>query len=403
MQIYSDIAPLKEVILHRPDAALRHLTPQNCQRLLFDDVLWVERAAEEHRHFEQMLISHGVEVLILRDLLEETLVQPHAREWLIYQTLDRLYRGSVFYDVMYDFLNELPAEQLASYLLGGLSMGELKRHDGSLVGQVLGPHQFALPPLPNHLFTRDASCWVGNGVTINPMRFESRRGESLNLAAIYRFHPKFVVRDFATWYEGVDEGRHLPCLEGGDLMVVNERCVVIGIGQRTRAPAVENVARALFEQSGFEQVIAVEVPSQRASMHLDTVMTMASEDTFAIAFPEEHVRSWSLRPGDVPGELVVSEEPDLFKALSKVLGIDKINLIKPAGDYFAQKREQWSDASNLLAIKPGVCVVYDCNIQMNQRLHQEGIETIEIPGSELGRGRGGPRCMSCPTIRESAM
>jgi len=400
MQIYSDIAPLKEVILHQPDAALRHLTPQNCQRLLFDDVLWIERAAEEHRHFEQVLTDHGVEVLILRELLEETLTRPDAREWLIYQTLDRLYRGASFYDVLYSFLTELPANQLASYLLGGLSMGELKYHGDTLVGQVLASNQFALPPLPNHLFIRDTSCWVGNGVTINPMRFEARRGETLNLAAIYRFHPKFTNRDFTVWYEGVDEGRHLPALEGGDLMVINERCVLVGIGQRTRPQAVENVARALFRQSSFDYVIAIEVPDQRTSMHLDTVMTMAAEDTFAVAFPNDQVRSWSLRPGDALGELVVIAEPDLFKAIAKVLGINKVNLIKPAGDYFTQRREQWTDASNLLTIKPGVCVVYDCNVQMNQQLRHEGIEAIEIPGSELGRGRGGPRCMSCPTIRE---
>ena len=402
MQIYSDIAPLKEVILHNPIGALQHLTPENCQRLLFDDVLWVEKAVEDHECFQQLLRDNGVDVLLLETLLAETLAIAQAKEWLIYQSLDRHYRGSLFYDVLYAHLMGLDNQALAATLLNGLPVAEIDIPGKSLVGCVMHPTDFVLPPLPNHLFTRDTTAWVGNGVCINPMRYQARRSEALNLAAIYKFHPRFSERSFHVWIDGVDEGKHLPHIEGGDVMVLSQKCLLVGFGQRTQPQAVEHLARKLFGHSSFDHIIAIEVPNERASMHLDTVLTMATHDTFCAAFPHDEVRSWSLKPGDALGELVITEEKELFAGIANALDVKKLNVIKPAGSYYEGRREQWNDASNLLTIKPGVCVVYDRNVAMNKKLRDEGIEALEIPGAELGRGRGGARCMSCPTIRETS-
>ena len=387
-------------MVHKPDLSLERLTPTNCSDYLFDDVLWTEKAAEEHELFETILKKNGVEVYLLSNLLQETMLNRTARKWLLNKIIKRLHYDSTLGDDLYVFLSALDAESLARYLIGGLTWEEMKMESAGLVSQTLVPEDFVLPPLPNHLFTRDTSCWIGQGVSINPMHWPVRRGETINMSAIYKFHPMFSHADFDTWYDGTDVASELPSIEGGDVLVINSDCVLIGMGERTTPEAIEHLAKVLFEHEVKKQVIAIEIPKDRASMHLDTVMTMLDHDTFCVAFPCDTIRSWSIVPGKQKNKLKVKFEKDVFKAVAKVLGEKTLKLITPGGDVFAEQREQWTDASNLLAISPGVVIGYDRNVNTNEKLEKAGIKVIGIEGSELGRGRGGARCMSCPFERE---
>lgn len=400
MRINSEIGRLRKVIVHEAKLALERLTPQNCREYLFDDVLWVEKADEEHSFFQSVLREHGVEVFLLGDLLTETMGNPEARKWLLERAIKRLHYESVLSKELYSYLSELDAKTLAGYLLGGLTWGDMNIKPVGLADSILTATDFVIPPLPNHLFTRDTSCWIGQGVSINPMHWPVRRGETLNFAAIYKYHPLFKKADFEIWYDGSENQGELPSIEGGDVLVISEDCVAIGLSERTMPEAVEFLARKLFASGQKDKILAIEIPKDRASMHLDTVMTMVDHDTFCAAFPCDTIRSWLVTPGDKEKELVITENEDVFKTLAAILGEKKLKIITPGGDVFTEQREQWTDASNLLAISPGLVIGYDRNTETNAKLRNQGIELIEIPGSELGRGRGGPRCMSCPIERD---
>lgn len=399
MKIDSEISPLKKVLLHKPSHALLHLTPENCQGFLFDDTLWVDKADEEHECFELLLRHNNVEVLLLQELLAQTLVLPEARQWLLDKRLNQLYGHSALRHELQALLHEQQPEILTDYLLGGLTLKESGLKSKSLAALTLLDNDFLLPPLPNHLYARDASCWVGLGVTINSMHFAARRGETHNIAAIYKFHPLFTQHKSHIWFDAsVDET--LSSLEGGDILVINPETLLIGISQRTSAQAIEVLAKALFAANSKKQIIAVELSKTRSSMHLDTMMTMISQDTFASAFlADKQIRSWTIRPGDKEKCLVVEANTNFYSELAKALEVDKLNIILSNADYFANQREQWTDSANLLTIAPNEVIAYDRNIQMNKKLRAEGINVHEIPGSELSRGRGGPRCMSCPLLR----
>ena len=399
--VNSETGKLKRVLLHHPDLSIKRLTPSNCEELLFDGVLWAKKAREEHDIFANTLRSKDVEVWFLSELLKETLEIKDARNMIMENVIQPKRHGKIFAKVLREYLNSLTPEELATHLIGGLTKAELTIDIKGLLAETLRPNDFVLPPLPNHLYTRDTSSWIYGGVSLNPMAMPARQRETIHLTAIYKYHPAFANSNFKYWYSQNNIESNQASIEGGDILVIGNGAVLIGMGERTMPQAVETLALNLFEQKAATKVIAVRMPHKRAFMHLDTVMTMVDYDAFCI-FPKigDMVTTWNITP-DNKGGLCVTKAEGLFEAIADALNLKKLNLIKTVDDDVIAEREQWDDGNNLLAVSPGVVVAYDRNTDMNRNLKREGIEVLEIPGSELGRGRGGARCMSCPLIREA--
>jgi arginine deiminase len=413
--VHSEVGKLRRVIVHRPDLSLMRLTPGNHDELLFDDVLWVERAQWEHDQFVARMRERGVEVLYVQDLLGEALAaSDNGRFRLIELVASEAVVGASLVDEVRASLAKLAPDALAKHLIGGLTVAESGLDLGrlgksSLIGAAIDDDSiFVLPPLPNTLFTRDSSCWIYGGVSINPMYWPARRREAYNMAAIYRAHPLFKDAAFEYWYPELgdddrfrieDFGR--ASLEGGDVEIIGKGTVAIGMSERTSGRMIEKIALALFDKGAAERVIAAVMTKDRAHMHLDTVFTLLDRDK-ATAFPKvvEGIRAISLRPGAKPGTLDVRAEKDFLSAVADALGVPKLHVVETGGDAYQQAREQWDDGNNVVALEPGVVVAYERNTFTISKMREAGVEVVEIAGFELGKGRGGGHCMTCPVVRD---